>query len=210
MMRPVLWNLTQTLMWMATRSDDPVARVQSASLFSLFKALADALPDGKSNIKWRAEQRGELAGKLMDECLDELTKALQAGGVKLVARLRNSGLSQAIDREACATLRFIDGPPGDEPRAVIDPLAQNDLWWGTLRFRTQEIIKAWPAAPSPPQTPLNRRRGRRPEVMNRVLAQMRAISRPELEGMNQAQMAAEFDAAESTCRKARKIVLGEN
>ena len=59
MMRPVLWNLTQTLMWMATRSDDPVARVQSASLFSLFKALADALPDGKSNIKWRAEQRGE-------------------------------------------------------------------------------------------------------------------------------------------------------
>ena len=50
----------------------------------------------------------------------------------MVARLRNSGLSQAIDREACATLRFIDGPPGDEPRALIDPLAQNDLRWGTL------------------------------------------------------------------------------
>jgi hypothetical protein len=129
MKRPVLWNLPQTLMWILTRSDDLVAR-QSASLISLWRALADALPDGKSNIKWRAEQRGELAGSLMNLCQDELTKALQAGTVTAAARLRNTGPSRAVDRDAWAALRFIDGPPGDEPRAVIDPLAPDDPWWG--------------------------------------------------------------------------------
>jgi hypothetical protein len=29
---------------------------------------------------------------------------------------------------------------------VIDPLAVDEEWWGTLRFRSEEIVGIWPAA----------------------------------------------------------------
>jgi hypothetical protein len=132
----MLWNLPQTLIWIITRRKDFIGRLQNWTLWDLWKLIAQ-VPDGRvvSTRLGEAESHGELADRALGEAMRALTGELQNGKVGCVARLRNIGPSRTVDRDVCATWRFIDGPAGEEPRAVIDPLAVDEEWWGTLRFR---------------------------------------------------------------------------
>jgi hypothetical protein len=143
----MLWNLPQTLIWIMTRRKDFIGRLQNWTLCDLWELIAQ-VPDGRvvSTRLGEAESHGELAGRALGEAMGALTGELQNGNVGCVARLRNIGPSRTVDRDACVTWRFIDGPAGEEPRAVIDPLAVDEEWWGTLRFRSEGIVSIWPAA----------------------------------------------------------------
>lgn len=55
-----------------------------------------------------------------------------------------------------------------------------------------------------------RKRGRPPRRYEEIEAAMRTLPREVLDAMKQAEMAARFGAAESTCRACRKRVLGQD
>jgi hypothetical protein len=110
--------------------------------------LIAQVPDGGIVLTpfGEAEWHGQFASQALAEAMRALIGELQNGKVGCVARLRNIDPSRTVDRDACATWRFIDGPAGEETRAVIDPLAVDEEWWGTLRFRSEEIVGIWRAA----------------------------------------------------------------
>lgn len=143
----MLWDLPQTLIWIMTRREDFTGRLQNWTLCELWGLIAQ-VADGWMVLTrlGKAELHGQLAGQALGEATRALTGELQNGNVGCVARLRNIGPSRTVDRDACATWRFIDGPAREEPRAVIDPLAVDEEWWGTLRFRSEEIVSVWPVA----------------------------------------------------------------
>ena len=110
-------------MWIMTRRDDFTGRPQNGTLWDLWELIAQ-VPDGRKVLTrlGEAELYGQLTGQVLGEAMRALTGELQNGNVGCVARLRNIGRSQTVDRDACATWRFIDGPAREEPRAVIDPV----------------------------------------------------------------------------------------